>query len=89
VSAAAELFREALRDPSIRAEILQLVQAAKTANDTPREPPEPLVDAHEAARLLGMTVGAVRAASYRGTVKSTTVGRSLRFRPSDLIRRKR
>ena len=46
--------------------------------------PKPLVDAREAAKLLGMSPAAVRAAAYRGTVKSVKVGRSLRFDPNDL-----
>jgi hypothetical protein len=48
------------------------------------EAPRPLVDAKEAGRLLGMSPAAVRAAAYRGTIKSVRVGRSLRFDPTDL-----
>ena len=47
-------------------------------------PVDELVDAEEAARLLGMTVGAVRAAARRGTLAAVHVGRRLRFRRSEL-----
>jgi len=47
---------------------------------------EPLVDAVEAARLLGMTAEAVRKAVYRGSIPSFKIGRRYRFRPSELIR---
>jgi excisionase family DNA binding protein len=46
---------------------------------------EPLIDTREAAKLLSMSVAAVRAAAYRGTLRSHHVGRLLRFRPSELL----
>jgi excisionase family DNA binding protein len=44
-----------------------------------------LVDAEEAAGVLGMTVGAVRKAAARGTIPTERVGRRLRFRLSALL----
>ena len=79
------LVREALRHQSIRDEIRAIASAnnaelAHSAADT-----EPLVDAHAAGRLLGMSAAAVRAAAFRGTLPSHHVGRLLRFRPSELL----
>ena len=50
-------------------------------------PPEELVDAAGAARLLGMTEAAVRSAAWRGSLPVVRVGSRLRFRPSDLAGR--
>ena len=83
-AAIVELVRDALRDPSIRDEIKAIV-----VGDQPEEKqapePEPLVDAHAAGRLLGMSAAAVRAAAFRGTLPSHHIGRLLRFRPSELL----
>jgi excisionase family DNA binding protein len=46
---------------------------------------EPLIDAREAAKVLGMSAPAVRAAAFRGTLPSIHVGRLLRFRRSALL----
>jgi hypothetical protein len=84
---AVEIVREALRDEALRGEILKLVRdalAAAPANDVP----EPLIDAKAAAEMLGMTVPAVRASAYRGSIPCQRVGRLLRFRRSDLLRRR-
>lgn len=43
------------------------------------------VDAEEAARFLGMTVGAVQKAAARGTLPCRRFGRRLRFRLSELV----
>jgi excisionase family DNA binding protein len=48
-------------------------------------PPEDLLDVAGAAKLLGMTEGAVRSAAYRGSLPVVRVGSRLRFRPSDLV----
>jgi hypothetical protein len=85
VSAAAQLVREALRDPEVRAEVLAILRDALPTNDAGTEP---LIDAREAAKILDMTVPAVRAAAYRGSVPCQRVGRLLRFRRSDLLRRR-
>lgn len=83
-AAIVELVRDALRDPSIRNEIKAIV-----VGDPPDEKqapdPEPLIDAHAAGKLLGMTAAAVRAAAFRGTLPSHHVGRLLRFRASELL----
>jgi excisionase family DNA binding protein len=47
---------------------------------------EELVDVEEAADLLSMTPGAVRAAARRGTLPAVHVGRRVRFRRSELAR---
>ena len=76
------------RDPTIRSEIKAIV-----ANDnaTPRSTSEtePLIDAHAAGKLLGMSAAAVRAAAFRGTIPSHHLGRLLRFRASELLPRQR
>ena len=85
MSAAIELVREALRDPGLREEIMAIVRAgqrASAANDV--DTVEPLIDAREAGKILGMSAPAVRAAAFRGTIPSTHVGRLLRFRRSEL-----
>ena len=48
-----------------------------------------LVDADEAAEVLGMTGGAVRKAAARGTIPAERIGRRLRFRLSALLSRER
>jgi excisionase family DNA binding protein len=47
--------------------------------------PDRLVDADEAAELLGMTCGAIRKAAARGTIPTERIGRRLRFRLSSLL----
>lgn len=44
-----------------------------------------LVDADEAAELLGMTGGAIRKAAARGTIPAERIGRRLRSRLSALL----
>jgi excisionase family DNA binding protein len=85
MSAASELVREALRDPALREEILAIVRAERQshpANDV--DTVEPLIDAREAGKILGMSAPAVRAAAFRGTLPFVHVGRLLRFRLSEL-----
>jgi excisionase family DNA binding protein len=85
VSAAIDLVREALRDPGVKAEVRAII--ADVADESEKQmTPEPLVDAVEAARLLGMTAEAVRKAAYRRSIPSVKIGRRYRFRPSELIR---
>jgi hypothetical protein len=88
VSAAAalvELVRDALRDPSIRDEIKAIVSGDEDSRTAVEPENEPLIDAHAAGRLLGMSAAAVRAAAFRRTIPSHHVGRLLRFRPSELL----
>ncbi len=85
MSAAIDLVLEALRDPGVKAEVRAILA------DAGREPEketilEPLVDAVEAARLLGMTAEALRKAAYRRSIPSIKIGRRYRFRPSELTR---
>jgi excisionase family DNA binding protein len=47
---------------------------------------EELVDAEEAARILDMTPGAVRAAARRGALRSVHIGKRVRFKKSELAR---
>jgi hypothetical protein len=88
-TALVELVRDALRDPSIRDEIKAIV--ANDVSDAGMPPPEsePLIDAHAAGKLLGMSAAAVRAAAFRGTLPSHHIGRLLRFRPSELLPQRR
>jgi excisionase family DNA binding protein len=86
MSVAAELVREALRDPALREEIVAIVrsgQRSETANVV--DTVEPLIDAREAGKILGMSAPAVRAAAFRGTIPFVHVGRLLRFRRSELV----
>lgn len=51
------------------------------------QPQDDLLSTDAAAKLLDMTPAAVRAAARRRTLPSVHVGRRLRFRRSDLLRR--
>src|SRR5579863_1694718 len=84
-AALVELVREALRDPSIRDEIRAIVADDNGCRVRLAADREPLVDAHEAGKLLGMSAAAVRAAAYRGTLPSHRIGRLLRFRVTELL----
>jgi excisionase family DNA binding protein len=46
-----------------------------------------LISAKEAALLLGMTERAVRQAAHRGTLPAVHLGRRLRFKRGDLLKR--
>ncbi len=85
MSAAIELVREALKDPALREEIKAILLDGKrsdAANDV--RTIEPLIDAREAGKILGMSPPAVRAAAFRKTLPSVHVGRLLRFKRSEL-----
>lgn len=84
-----ELVKDALRDPSIREEIKAIAMSDSPVPANEPAENEPLVDAHAAGRLLGMTTAAVRAAAFRGTLPSHHIGRLLRFRPSELLPQRR
>lgn len=84
-AALVELVRDALRDPSIRDEIKAIVSNDNASPAGLISDNEPLVDAHTAGKLLGMSAAAVRAAAFRGTLPSHHIGRLLRFRPSELL----
>jgi hypothetical protein len=79
-----EIVRDALRDPSIRDEIRAIIANDNASPAYSTLGPEPLIDAHAAGRLLGMSAAAVRAAAFRGTIRSHHVGRLLRFRASEV-----
>jgi hypothetical protein len=88
-AALVELVRDALRDPSIRDEIKAIVSADEDSPTAITPENEPLIDAHAAGKLLGMSAAAVRAAAFRGTLRSHHIGRLLRFRPSELLPQRR
>lgn len=52
----------------------------------PSSEPEQLLTAVEAAKLLSLSVAAIRQAAYRGTIPCVRVGRRLRFKRSELLR---
>jgi excisionase family DNA binding protein len=83
------LIREALKDSCVREEIRAIVATGRDLGPAEVEMIEPLIDAHEAAKVLGMSPAAVRAAAFRGTLPSLHVGRLLRFRRSELLQRAR
>jgi hypothetical protein len=84
-AALVELVREALRDPSIRDEIRSIVADDNGSSLRLSADREPLVDAHAAGKLLGLSAAAVRASAYRGTLPSHHIGRLLRFRVTELL----
>lgn len=71
---------EALASPEVRAALLEALQQAVPKNDT-----HELMTTAEAATLLRKTPLAVRRAATRGTLPVRRIGRSLRFRRSDLL----
>jgi hypothetical protein len=89
MSAASELVREALRDPTLRDEIVSLVRREQAPIPATNDMIEALIDARAAGTLLGMTPAAVRAAAFRGTLPSHHIGRLLRFRASELLPQRR
>jgi len=74
----------ALNAPACRREIAMLVRAA-VREERPATVDEGLVDAKSAADLMGMTVGAIRKAAFRGSIPCRRVGRKLRFVRSELL----
>lgn len=88
-TALVELVRDALRDPSIRDEIKAIVATEDGEPSSVAPANEPLIDAHAAGTLLGMSAAAVRAAAFRGTLPSHHIGRLLRFRQSELLPQRR
>ena len=57
-----------------------MISAVRTA-----EPTDRLIDAPEAARMLGMSVAAVRKAAIRGAIPCVRLGRRVRFRPTQIL----
>jgi excisionase family DNA binding protein len=79
-------LREALKDPSIGAEIKAIAFDGRESKVMAlADAIEPPIDAREAAKVLGMSAPAVRGAVFRGTLPSIHVGRLLRFRRNDLL----
>jgi excisionase family DNA binding protein len=76
----------ALASPKVQEELRRTV-AAVVRSEMQALPMggDRLVDADEAARILGMTVAAIRKAAARGTLPTERVGRRLRFRLSRLL----
>jgi excisionase family DNA binding protein len=74
----------AINSPACRREIAKLVRAA-VREERPALVDEGLIDAKSAAELLGMTVGAIRKAAFRGSIPCRRVGRKLRFVRSELL----
>jgi excisionase family DNA binding protein len=68
--------------PALVAQLLKRVARLESE----RVPPDELLDAREAARLLSMTPSALRAAARRGSIPTVRIGRRLRFRRSALLR---
>ena len=86
-AAVSAIVDEALKDRTVRDEIRSILfenQTPAPANDVILI--EPLIDAREAAKILGTSPAAVRAAAFRKTIPSVHVGRLLRFKRSDLDR---
>ena len=80
----------ALASPAVQEELRRTV--ARVLHAELRTQPlggDRLVDAEEAAQVLGMTSAAVRKAAARGTIPVERVGRRLRFRLSSLLSRAR
>jgi excisionase family DNA binding protein len=80
----------ALASPKVQEEIRRTVANALRAELGPLPAgADRLVDADEAATVLGMTPMAVRKAATRGTLPAERLGRRLRFRLSELLKRRR
>ena len=78
----------ALASPAVQEELRRTV--ARVLHAELRTQPfggDRLVDAEEAAQVLGMTSAAVRKAAARGTLTAERIGRRLRFRLSVLLSR--
>ena len=52
----------------------------------PTRDPDALVSVADAARILGLSEGSVRARTLRGTLPARRIGRTLRYRVGDLLR---
>jgi hypothetical protein len=78
----------ALRSAPVQSTMREMIVAAiRIELEATVSEPDRLVDADEAAGILGMSVAAVRKAALRGTLPCQRVGRRLRFRVRSLIRR--
>jgi Helix-turn-helix domain len=76
----------ALSSPAVRCVLDSLLTEILRREITAMAPDsERLVDAEEAARVLGMSPGAIRKAALRGSIMHCHVGRRLRFRMADLV----
>jgi excisionase family DNA binding protein len=82
----AEELATALSSPKVRQALADLVRDALRGELSPSGANgENLVDAEEAAKILGMTLAAVRKAATRGTLPCHRLGRRIRFRPAELL----
>lgn len=75
----------ALGKPQVQ-EILHAIVKRAIGSEAPKDAPtDRLVDAPEAARMLGMSVAAVRKAAIRGAIPCVRIGRRVRFRPAQIL----
>jgi excisionase family DNA binding protein len=76
----------ALASPRVREALTEIMREAvrreirSVSGDNER-----LIDVEEAARLLHMSVAAIRKAVFRGTIPCSRLGRRLRFRLSEIV----
>ena len=75
---------EALREPETRRALHEMMRDAVRAELA--EQREDLLDVDAAAKICSMTPAELRKRVARGTVPCKRVGRSLRFRRSDLMK---
>ncbi|MEP6652257.1 MAG: hypothetical protein ABJA82_02800 [Myxococcales bacterium] len=76
---------EAVLRALVREEVAAALAAQQPTQEVPVNDDGPLLDLVDAAALAGMTAAALRARAYRGTIPVTRIGRSLRFKRSDII----
>lgn len=75
----------ALLAPEVQRSLQELVrEAVRNVMAGQGDNPDQLLDAKEAAALLGISVGAVQRAACRGSIPHVRIGRRLRFRRVDL-----
>ena len=74
---------EAFKHPELRKVMIDLFRDAVRAE----QEDDVLLNANEAATVMSMTAAGVRKAAERGTLPCRKVGRSLRFKKSELLAR--
>jgi excisionase family DNA binding protein len=82
-----EEMAQALASPRVRAALADVVREAIRDELAPPRAArdDQLVGVEEAARVLGMTIAAVRKAAARDTLPSHRLGRRVRFKVSELL----
>jgi excisionase family DNA binding protein len=78
-------IRRVVLDTLVSSEGRDLLRQLFREVQPPPEAEDALIDAVEAARLLGMTAAAVRQAARRRTLNPVRIGRRVRFRRAEIL----